>query len=169
MDVNQAIYRLHLLKIHFSIRETRFVVKLDYKFANRSNWTRTKYSVKCMKHFEDKFIFHGKGKRKKLKLSLNPVLTIHSKATLEKPSTIPTTSTKRKPPKEKTFQEDEASKFMKADTILSFDELDANYCPSGFQIFKTDIYIFYYNFVYNENTEFPSIKEGIKIDSELHI
>ena len=27
----------------------------------------------------------------------------------------------------------------------------------------------YYNFVYNEKTGFPSIKEAIKIDSELYV
>ena len=53
--------------------------------------------------------------------------------------------------------------------ILNFDELVSSYCPSGFQTYKTDNYIFYYNFVYNENTGLPSIKEAIKIDSELHV
>ena len=120
-----------------------------------------------MKHFEDKFIFDGKGKQKKLKWSLNLVPSIHSRAAIEKPSTLPTTSTRRKPPK--IFQEDESSKFMKVDVILSFDELHSNYCPSGFQTYKTDNYILYYNFVYNENTGFPSIKETIKIDFELYV
>ena len=106
MDVNLVIYRLHLLKksffFHFSIRETSFVIKLDNKFANRSNWTPTKYSVICINHFEDKFIFHGKGKRKKLKWSPNLVSTIHSNAALEKPSTLPT-STSGKPKTRKTI------------------------------------------------------------------
>ena len=34
------------------------------KFVNRSNWTPTKYSVICIKHFEDKFIFHDKENKK---------------------------------------------------------------------------------------------------------
>ena len=58
---------------------------------------------------------------------------------------------------------------MKANNTLSFDELDCNYWSSGIQIYETNIYIFYYNFVYNEITGFPSIKEAIKIDSELHV
>ena len=135
MDVNLAIYRLHLLKKKFLLSlfhsRNQIFIKLDYKFANRSNWKSTKYSVICIKHFEDKFIFHGKGKPKKLKLSFNLVPTIHCKATLEKPSILPTKSTSRKHPKEIIFQEDEASKFMKADTILSFHNLDCNYCSSG--------------------------------------
>ena len=52
---------------------------------------------------------------------------------------------------------------------MSFDELDSSYCSSRFQTYKTDNYIFYYDFAYNENTRFPSIKEAIKIDSELHV
>ena len=97
-------------------------------------------------------------KTKKLNLSLNLVPTIQSKAALEKPSTLPTTSISRKPPRERIFQKDDASKFMKAENILTFDELDSSHCQSGFQTYKTDNYIFYYNLVYNENTGFPSIK-----------
>ena len=58
---------------------------------------------------------------------------------------------------------------MKADIILSFDELDSSHCPSGFQTYKSGKYIFSYKLVYNENTGFPSIKEAIKIVSELHV
>ena len=87
---------------------------MNYKFANRLNWTPKRYSVICVNHFEDKFISYSKGKRENLKWSLNLVPTIHSKPALEKPSILPTTSTSRKSPKERIFQEDEGSKFIKA-------------------------------------------------------
>ena len=35
------------------------------QFVNRSNWSVTKNSIICVKHFEDKFLLHG-DKRTKL-------------------------------------------------------------------------------------------------------
>ena len=139
------------------------------KFVNRANWTPTKYSAICIKHFEDKYIFHGNGKRKKLKWSLDPIPTINSKAALENPSTLPTPSSSRKPPKARPFQEDDAKRFLKADTISNFDELDASRCPSGFQIYKIENRVVYYYLIYDEDTGFPAIKEAIKINRNLHV
>ena len=102
MDVHLATYHLHLLKkkISFTFPLKKPDLLSNYiQFVNRSNWTPTKYSVICIMHFEDKFIFYGKEKRKKLRWSLNPAPTIHSKAALEKLSMLPATSTSQNPQK----------------------------------------------------------------------
>ena len=142
------------------------------KFVKRENWTPTKYSVICIKHFENKFIFPGKGKRKKLKWNLNPVPTIYFKKAAEKPSNLPelpTPSSIRKPLTVKMFQNDEALKFLKSDIISSFNELSTSRSPLGFQTHKNENCIIYFNLVYDEVTHFPAIKEAIKVDRELRV
>ena len=75
------------------------------KFVNRSNWNPTSNSVICINHFEEELIINGK--RKKLNWSLNPVPTIHTDVAVRRPSTLPTPSTSRKPPKVRVFQSDQ--------------------------------------------------------------
>ena len=82
---------------------------------------------------------------------------------------MPTPCTSRKAPKQRVFQEDEGLQFLKADTISSFADLSFSNSPPGFKTHQTKDFIVYYNLVFNEDTGFPSIKEAIKIDSELHV
>ena len=69
------------------------------KFINRNDWFPTKNSVLCIKHFDEKFIFKGKGN--KLNRDLHPIPTIHPEK-LRKSSFfffLPTSTKLRKPPK----------------------------------------------------------------------
>jgi len=46
------------------------------KFVNRTEWTPTKHSVLCIKHFEEMYIVRGK-KKNLLNWKMNPFPTIH--------------------------------------------------------------------------------------------
>ena len=78
------------------------------QFVNRSNWSVTKNSVICVKHFEDKFLLRG-DKQTKLNRKLNPIPSIHTHEALKRPSTLRNPPAPRKPPKVRVFQEDELS------------------------------------------------------------
>ena len=138
------------------------------KFVNRVNWTPSKNSVICMKHFEEEFIL--KGLRKTLNWSLNPLPTIHSDIVKNKQSLIPTIDSIRKPPKRRKMQEDELPNFISMDTIKNFEDLEeVKCCPSGFHFKKTDEYVFIYRIHFDAETHFPTIKECIRVDKNLHV
>lgn len=48
------------------------LLPLWVKFVNRAEWTPSKYSVLCEKHFEEKLIKRGK-ERNKLQWNLSPI------------------------------------------------------------------------------------------------
>ena len=81
------------------------------RFVNRCDWKPTTNSVLCELHFDDKFI--SRGKRSKLLWKLNPIPTLHSNNVLERPSTLPIPTPKRKPPTLRTYQNDELNLFKK--------------------------------------------------------
>ena len=67
---------------------------------------------------------------------------------LKNPSTLPTPlPAKRKPPKESNFQKDEIESFLTKDVIDSFDVLDENHVPEGFQCTKSADSIVFYHLV----------------------
>ena len=137
------------------------------KFVNRADWNVSKNSVLCVNHFEEKFI--TKGRRNTLNWSLNPVPTIHSEIINTKPSLLPTSTTLRKAPKERIYREDELPNFISADAISNFDDLEEKKCcPTGFQFKKDENYVWIYRIDFNE-TNFPSLKECIRIDRDLNV
>ena len=113
--------------------------------------------------------FINPGKRTKLKWELDPVPTIHTSAALEVPSTLPTSSTSRKPPKEREYQKDELAQFGKQDKITNFDDITENHAPDNYQFYKGLQCIVFYNLVFSVTSGFPAVYGAIKIDKELHV
>ena len=123
-----------------------------------------KNSVLCIKHFADKYIL--KGKRNKLNWNLQPIPIIHLKKI--KPSLLPTQTEFRKPPNQRWIEKDELQDFLSTDTIMDFNQLTAK-CPSGFEFKKHEDYILIYRILFDIETHFPSMKECIRIDLNLHV
>ena len=137
------------------------------RFVNRTNWQPSQSSVLCVKHFEEKFILHGK--KSNLKWAINPIPTIHSDEVLKRPSTLPTPVIPRKAPKTRLYREDQIGSFRDNDVISNFEELTDKHCPSGFQYEKTDNCVVYYNLKFDDETSFPKVLAAIKVDRDLHV
>ena len=137
------------------------------KFVNRKEWQPTKSSVLCENHFEDRYKLRGK--RTTLKWDLNPVPTIHSELAAKRPSLLPNLNPIRKNPRIRNILPDQAPDFFQSDTIRSFKDIDAKHCPPGYQIKMNENNIVFYRLVFDPETDFPSIHECIKIDSDLHV
>ena len=80
-------------------------------FVNRRNWTPSKSSVICIKHFKDDFINFGK--KNTLKWKLEPFPIIHTQKTLKRSSTLQTSSTSRKLPKVRMLKIDKIRRICK--------------------------------------------------------
>ena len=135
------------------------------RFVNRKDWQPTENSVVCELHFEDKFL--NKGKRCTLK-NINPIPTIYPKELLELPSCLPTSQSKRNPPRKRFFQEDELQSFRKVD-VINFEQLTDKVSPPGFEYRKLEYSVIYYNLQFDESKQFPKVLEIIKIDSSLRV
>ena len=107
--------------------------------------------------------------RKKLKWEIQPVPTLHTAEAMKRPSTLPNTSLPRKAPKVRIYQEDELSNFQNKDVISCFADLCSRNAPKSYCCRKTDHYIIYYNLVFYKESGFPSIREAIKVDQNLHV
>ena len=90
---------------------------------------KSKSSVICIKHFEERFIINGKS-RKSLNMKLNPVPSIHSEE-------VCTTLIHRKLPKKRDFSIDEMQDVKENDTKSSFEELNEKH-------------VLYYNLQFDE-------------------
>ena len=137
------------------------------RFVNRSDWAPSKNSVLCELHFEEKF--KTKGKRVTLNWSMDPVPTLHSDKLVATPSVLPTTQTTREPPRERIFQLDQLESFQEQDKIQSVDELNQSHSPPGFVFRKFENSVVYYRLHFDESSQFPSVLESIRIDSDLHV
>ena len=138
-----------------------------HQFVNRSNWSATKNSVICIKHFDEKFLLRG-DKRTKLNWKLSPIPSIHTDEALKRPSTSRNPSVPRKAPKLRVFQEDELALFNKTDLITSFDDLTENRSPPGYTFHKSNDVVLYYKIVFQTNG-FPIVGEAIKVDVNLKV
>ena len=74
-----------------------------------------------------------------------------------------------KNPKERRIEKDELQDFLSTDTITDFTQLTAIFYPSSFEFKKQEDYILIYRIVFDIETHFPSIKECIRIDWNLHV
>ena len=138
------------------------------KFINRTEWAPSKYSVICIKHFEEKFIIRGN--RNKLNWKLDPYPTLHSTEILKRPSLIPISSVPpRKAPKLRVLQQDQMQEFYDKDTIKDLANITLKNCPSGFECKISSDYIVFYKLEFDAKTKFPIILESIKIDNNLHV
>ena len=41
--------------------------------------------------------------------------------------------------------------------------------PPGYQCYKTDVSLVFYNIIFAEETGFPIVREAIKVDKNLHV
>ena len=137
------------------------------QFANRSNWSVTKNSVICTKHFEEKFVLRG-NKRTKLNWKLSPVPSIYSDKALKIPSTLQTPSVPRKASRLRVFQGNQLALFNKTDLITSFDDLAENRSPPGYSYHKSNGVVLYYRIVFQTN-DFLILEEAIKIGINLNV
>jgi len=101
------------------------------QFVHRSDWSVSKNSVICVKHFENKYLIHGH-KRTKLDWKLNPIPSIHSEEALKRPSTLCNPPALRKAPKVRVYQADELSIFNEKDHITSLDDFTERHSPPGY-------------------------------------
>ena len=107
------------------------------------DWSPTSNSViHCANHFDQKFILNGK--RKKLNWKLNPVPTIYPESLLSKPSSLPTLTGFRKPPKPHIYQPDQVDSFVEKDKIHNIEDITEKHCPSGYTWHKTKDFILLY-------------------------
>lgn len=142
------------------------LLKSWVKFVNRKNWSPTKNSVICVKHFEEKYIKDGQ--RKKLRWENQPVPTIHTDKELKRPSVLPSPGIIRKKPKIRVYQKDELGDFENVDKIKSFSDLNENCAPASYLYHKTADHVVYYKLIFKENG-FPIIRDSIKVDKEMHV
>ena len=122
----------------------------------------------CVKHFEENLIIDNE-KRKKAKLEFKPVPTINTKAALKRLSTLPTSSSSRKPPKVRVYQNDQLADFKEMDKITKFDDITHSQAPANYLFHKTLECIVFYNLVFCATTGFPKIFGAIKVDQDLHV
>ena len=132
------------------------------KFVNRKEWSPTKYSVICAKHFDKELI--KEGKKSKLRWELQPVPTIHDDPSMCVVPPIP-----RKPPKERNIYPDEFSDFKLNDAIDNFNTISEDFCPKDFTFFKEEKFILMYRLRIDEKTKIPLIHESILVDDSLHV
>ena len=148
-----------IAKFHFPLKN-RDLNQLWIRFVNRKDWIPTKHSVLCELHFEDKFI--TRGEKCTLKWLMNPVPSIYPAELLESPPALPTPQTTQNLPKKRTFQEDELETFQQNDIVRSLHNKNETFSPPGFQFKRVGNNVLFYNIVFDEQTQFPTILESIK-------
>ena len=82
---------------------------------------------------------------------------------------MPTQTDLRKPPKQRRVDKDELQDFFSTDTITDFTQFTAKCFPFGFEFKKLEDHILIYRIVFDIELHFPSIKECIRIDRNLHV
>ena len=162
-------------KVHtfrFPIKRHAHLLPKWERFVNRSNWNASSNTVLCHNHFDERFLnVSDESKRVHLDWASNPVPSIYVNEVFDKyPSLLPTPTTSRKEPRKRLFQEDEMPQFSETIDPVIHDVSDLeNFTPVGFECRRVDDSILFYRIVFDEKTQFPSILESIKVDSELHV
>ena len=139
------------------------------RFCNRKDaFQVTNNSGVCTKHFEKRYI--RQGDRKTLIWALNPVPTIYAAAKDVPPSVLPTPTSHRKPPTDRSSP-DELNAFRQEDKIKSFSDISDTLCPAGF---KLEIHhaprkraIFYK--METNSIGIPEATQTIVIDEQFHV
>ena len=73
--------------------------------------------------------------------------TINTKAALKRPSTLPTSSSSRKLPRVRVYQNDQLADFKEIDKITKFDVITQNQASANYLFHETLECIVYYNLV----------------------
>ena len=140
--------------------------KLWVKFINRKDWSVTKTSFICIKHFESKYIKKGaSGKRFRLNNELKPVPTIYPESI--KSASLSIVVEPRKSPTKRIFQRDELNEFLDKDIIKDLYSLSSTDSP-GYLFTKHDECVVFYKLILNE-LKVPQVAEVIRIDKDLHV
>ena len=144
------------------------------KFAagTRKNWTNTPSSRICKRHFEPKYFKTGAtNARYRLIKGLKPVPTIRDPDVEESPEVAhmkAPVSVPRRSPRKRLFQEDEYSKFLEADIIRSFSDIDDKLTPSGWSISKFEEHLVFFKLTTNA-LSVPEVTSCIRVDNDLHV
>ena len=89
---------------------------------------------------------------------------INTKAALKRPSTLPTSSSSRKPPRVQMYQNDQLADFKEMDKITKFDVITLSQASANYLFHKTLECIVFYNLVFCATTGLPKIFGAIKVD-----
>ena len=135
------------------------------RFCNQKSFHITNNSGICTKHFDAKFI--KEGERKTLKWELDPVSNNYCADIDLPPSSLPTPSTSRKPPTDRSSP-DQINDFLKNDEIKTLADLTDALCPPGYklEVHEGKAAIYYKMELSEQNI--PEVTETIVIDSKLH-
>ena len=153
---------------HFPVNNDLLTEKWVY-FVNKKEWTPSKNSVICERHFEEKYIKQGE-KRSHLLYDLNPIPTIHTDEANGIPASVLRVPTvPRTVPTERNVAIDEKPMFKEMDKISSLEDLTPEVSPPGFTFEKHRGKVVYYNKHNDYVTSVPQIFETIVVDEKLHV
>ena len=157
---------------------TVFTFPNDNRYAEiRREWVRfcnrkrafdiTNNSGICTKHFEERFV--NDGERKTLKWMLNPIPSKYCADIHIPPSVLPTPTSNRKPPTDRSSP-DELSSFKEEDDINKFADISTSHCPEGFklEIHNDNNKAIFYKMETN-SLGIPEVTQTIVIDEQLHV
>jgi hypothetical protein len=102
---------------------------------------------------------------------MKPVPTIPPKCLEDRPSLQPTIPKIRKPPTQRTFQEDEFAKFKKLDTITDFDDIRDSllkHLDHQFSFSRYEDHAIFYKMEKN-NLSVPEVTVCIRVDADLRV
>ena len=139
------------------------------KLVNWNDWFPTKNSVLCIKHFLWKIYFERKAKQTQLGFTSNSYDPFRKN---KKTVSFADNNRLRKSRKFQWIihQPDELQDFISADTRKDFNHLEEEkFCLNSFKQKNPENYILIYRIIFEPETLFPSIKECICIDWNLHI
>lgn len=161
-----ASVNTQLATFHFPLKKIE-LNRQWIRFVNRTDWEPTKNSVLCELHFEDKL--KKRGKKCNLRWAMSPVPTINSAELSKTPSVLPSPQTSREPPRKRIFQEDELDRFRNQDSVKSIADLNEIVSPPGFQFRRFENSVMFYRLEFNEQTQFPTVLESIRVHKDLHV
>ena len=156
----------------FSFPRDDDLKKIFVSFVNRKDWSPSNSGLIRTKHFENKYLKMGKGKKRcRLDISMKPVPIIFDPSThassntnaLKAPIRIP-----RKSPKKRNVLADEYAEFVNNDKIMQFESIDETLAPPGYTIAKYEDHIVFYKIKHNELL-ITQVTECIRIDDKLHV
>ena len=89
---------------------------------------------------------------------------------MKRPSLLPNVPALRKPSKLRNVQPDQMPEFHTNDLIHRIADLDpVKHCPPGYEFKKCTNSVLFYGTVFDKDTEFPTVSECIRIDTNLHV
>ena len=81
--------------------------------------------------------------------------SINTKAASNRSSTLPTSSSSRKPPRVNVYQNDQLADFKEMDKITKFDVITQSQASANYLFHKTLECIVFYNLVFVPQQDFP--------------